>query len=224
MVARDGTILIGHGQVIAAARIGRTSVPITRLDLDPMDPQALKILVVDEISRFAEVDDRQLTDLLREVNESDPTGLFGTGYDEMILANLLMVTRTAAEVADFDAAAEWVGLPEYEREETPWKLVVNFTDNATREQFLDDLGVRGHITFTHNDKRTISAWYPVRDVPRHDGGLRWEDPDDPGLGTWGDEEEGSLDGREGGSDPAGGISPGEDPTAALDPAHGPQIP
>ena len=47
VVARDYTILAGHGLVQAARQLGRTRVPVMQLDLDPDDPRALKLLVAD---------------------------------------------------------------------------------------------------------------------------------------------------------------------------------
>ena len=43
-VARDGTILAGHGVVKAARKMGLEEIPVVRLDLEPDDPKALKLL------------------------------------------------------------------------------------------------------------------------------------------------------------------------------------
>jgi hypothetical protein len=78
VATRDGTLLAGHGVVEAARLAGLTSVPVIRLDLDPESAAALKILVADnEISHLGEVDDRHLSELLREIGET--TGLLATG-------------------------------------------------------------------------------------------------------------------------------------------------
>lgn len=243
---RTGRLVSGHGRrdTITRARDagqpppdgvrvredGTWLVPVVRgwHSVDDEDAHAAGV-AMNRASEAGGWDDRELTELLRELNEHDPlAGLVGTGYDEMVLANLVMVTRAASEVENFDAAAEWVGLPDYEPEERPWKLIVQFADNATREQFLDEFKVRDAITFTHADRRSISCWYPRRTAPVHDGGLRWEDdplglhdPADPfGVGEEGADPEGSLDGRLTGSDPAGGEPTGGGDPTALDPAHG----
>lgn len=68
VIARDGTILAGHGIAEAARPLGIETVPVTRLDLDPDDPKALKILVDDnKVSGLAEQDDRALSEMLRGV-------------------------------------------------------------------------------------------------------------------------------------------------------------
>jgi len=133
----DGTILAGHGIVIAAERLGMTEVPVVFLMLDPNEPRALKVLALDNYaSHLAEDDDRMLTDMLREIQQADD--LMGTGFDEISLAALMMITRTAAEVRDFDAAAEWVGLPEYvDRNTRNWRAIIEFDDEAQRERFLE---------------------------------------------------------------------------------------
>jgi ParB-like chromosome segregation protein Spo0J len=62
VVARDNTILAGHGVVEASRAMGKKRVPVVRLDVAPDDPRALKVLTSDnEISNLAEVDDRGCT-------------------------------------------------------------------------------------------------------------------------------------------------------------------
>lgn len=115
VLAEDGvTLCAGHGTVEAALELDPEYVgPYRRLDVPFDDPKALKFLALDnEVGRFAMRDDRKLTELLRAVS-SAPTGLIGTGYDEKILAALVMVTRPAHEIADADEAAQWVGMPEF---------------------------------------------------------------------------------------------------------------
>ena len=140
VTARDLTILAGHGVAKAAALAGQTEVPVVRLPLDADDPRALKLLAGDnEVGRLAETDDRVLTDMLRELAQSDG-GLLGTGFDETMLAGLVMVTRTEQELSDLDAAAEWVGMPEFGREPV-LKLIISFRDEAARGDVMKRLGI-----------------------------------------------------------------------------------
>jgi hypothetical protein len=160
LIARDGTILGGHGIVEAAKSLGLREAPAVRLDLDPDEPRALKVLTADnELARLAEVDDRLLSELLKEVKDFDPEGLLGTGYDEAMLANLVMVTRPASEVASFDEAAEWVGMPEYTPAEGAGpvaSVVVKLDREADRAALSSALGV----TIT---AQTRSVWWPPRE-------------------------------------------------------------
>lgn len=154
VIARDNTILAGHGVVQAVERmglLGPTAVPCVRLDLDADDPRALKIMTSDnELGKFAESNDRALTDLLKEIAGADD--LLGTGFDAQRLAALAFVTRPESEIKDFDEAAEWVGMPEYEPIDRHPRVTINFESEADRELFLQTIGA------TFVNKKMQSAW------------------------------------------------------------------
>lgn len=100
VVARDGTILAGHGVVEAARRLGIERVPVVRLDVAPDDPRALRVLAGDnEIGKLAEVDDRALTEMLREIKESTE-GLLGTGVDAEKLLEMLVGVSSLTSLED----------------------------------------------------------------------------------------------------------------------------
>ena len=160
VIAHDNTILAGHGVVEAARRLGMVSIPVHRTAYDPDDARALKLLAGDnEISHLAEVDDRALTELLRELKETD-IGLLGTGYDEMMLANLLFVTRPASEIADLDAAAQWAGLPEYDLggKEERLQIIMNFATEEDRKEFCRLLSLDPDKIKTSGTGKSI--WWP----------------------------------------------------------------
>lgn len=156
VVAQDNTILAGHGVVQAVKKMGRDRVPVIRLPLDPDDPKALKVLTSDnEINNLAEVDDRILTEMLKEILQDDEMGLAGSGFNESQLATLAMITRPASEIADIDEAAEWVGLPEFEPEDRPaYQVLVSFRTTEERDEFAKKLGIE------LRDKGKQSTWYP----------------------------------------------------------------
>jgi hypothetical protein len=146
VTSSDGTILAGHGAVEAAKQLKIDKIPIVRLNLKPDDKRALKILTGDnEIAKLGEVDDRKLSEILRDV-ASDSAGLLGTGFDEKMLANLVFVTRHADEIKNFNAAAEWVGLPGYDiQDETLGKesiIVISFNKEEDRERFVKETGLK----------------------------------------------------------------------------------
>ena len=127
IVANDKTILAGHGVVQACLKMEMKEVPVIILELDPQDTKALKILTGDnEIANLGEIDDRLLSEILKEIKTEDLNGLLGTGYDEKMLANLVMVTRPASEIANINEAAQWAGMPNYDEENKAYKAVVNF--------------------------------------------------------------------------------------------------
>lgn len=169
VVAQDNTILAGHGVVEAVKKMGRKRVPVIRLPLDPDEPRALKVLTSDnEINNLAEVDDRGLTEMLKEIMSED--GLAGTGFSEQQLAALTMVTRPASEIKDINEAAEWIGLPEFIPEENPIQVIVAFRNTYDRDEFAKrlDLELR--------DKQRQSIWFP--DKERRDlDSVRWSEDD-----------------------------------------------
>lgn len=166
VVAQDNTILAGHGVVQACKKMGRTRVPIIRLPLHPDDPRALKVLTSDnEINNLAEIDDRMLTEMLKEIMQED--NLAGTGFNEQQLSNLAMVTRPASEIANMDEAAEWIGLPGYIPEEGPqFQVLVSFKTETDRQEFAERLDI------ALSDRSKQSAWFPS--VDRRDlESVRW---------------------------------------------------
>jgi ParB-like chromosome segregation protein Spo0J len=162
VIANEGTILAGRGVTIAAGKAGYSTVPVYRAPFGPDDPRAIKLLVADnEISHLAENDDRALTELLRELKDFD-LDLLGTGYDDMMLANLVMVSRPASEIEDLDAAAQWVGMPEYDMEEGDAPLVqvlVNFESEEARDEFCQRLDIK----IPQSQKRP-TIWWPPRAI------------------------------------------------------------
>jgi ParB-like chromosome segregation protein Spo0J len=157
VVARDNTILAGHGVVKAALKMGKKRIPVIRLDIDPDEPRALKVITSDnEINNLAVVDDRALTEMLRDVMTNDVVGLSGTGFDAEQLAALTMVTRHKSEIEDKNAAAEWLGMPEFEQADKVLKVVVNFESADDREAFAQAIGQK----FTD---KTNSVWFPFKE-------------------------------------------------------------
>lgn len=161
VVANDYTILAGHGVVAAVefmGMFGPQTVPVLRLPVGPDDPMALKVLIGDnELGRLAEIDDRQLTNSLKEV--FDALGLDGTGYDPARLAALIYTTRPESEIKDFNAAAHWTGMPDHVTPEASWKVVVNCATEDDRKKVLDLLGIK---TIHRQDHQTASTWWPER--------------------------------------------------------------
>jgi ParB-like chromosome segregation protein Spo0J len=171
VIANDGTILAGHGVVEALKAIGMRKIPARRLPYGPDDPRALKVLAADnELTKLADVDDRTLTDVLKRIrDEGDVEALLGSGYDAMTLANLVMVTRPESEVKDLDAAAEWVGMPEFVPVGERYQLNLAFESPEDRDTLIRMLGV--HIAKKHG--QTWSAWWPPRQQEDLSS-LRWE--------------------------------------------------
>jgi hypothetical protein len=160
VVAKDNTILAGHGVVRALKKMGYTTGPGIRVPYMPDDRRALKLLIGDnEIRHLAERDDRLLTELLRSLADADD--LLGTGYDEMMLANLAFVTRPSDEIADMDAASHWVGMPEYDMDDASRiAVIVNFVNDEDKQEFCRILGLE--FSRIGRTGPTKSVWWPRR--------------------------------------------------------------
>lgn len=79
----DGIVLAGHGVVAAAMAEGITELPV--YVYTGTEEQQRKLMVADnELSRMAEDDDAQLSQLLSAIQAE--TGLEGTGFDDEGLA------------------------------------------------------------------------------------------------------------------------------------------
>lgn len=159
VVAKDGTILAGHGLLKAATKLGVKKVPIRRLPLAPDHPLALKVLAGDnETPRLAERDDRALSELLKGLKDLD-VSLLGTGFDEMMLANLVFVTRPEDEIADIEDAAEWVGMPSFDKGKPPIQIVVSCEGEEQRDDFCRRLG----LTSIAKRGKVLHTWWPPRE-------------------------------------------------------------
>lgn len=158
VVANDNTILAGHGVVEAATKMGKTMVPVIKLNIASDDPRAIKVMTSDnEIQNLAEVDDRALTELLRELAVENSVGLDGTGFNQQQLSALVFTTRPGSEVASKQESEAWVGMPAYHEGSAPIKLIVSFECEADRADFAAKLGIK----LTDASK---SLWWPVKEM------------------------------------------------------------
>ena len=157
LVAKDNFILGGHGIIEALDKLGIKEVPIIKLDILSTDSQAIKILVGDnEVSKLAEINDIELTKILKELRDINVEELFGTGFDELMIANLVMVTRPVSEIKDFNEAAEWVGLPDFIKADTDISLIIHFRNINDKKNFFKFI----NQTFT---EKTRYIWWPKRE-------------------------------------------------------------
>ncbi len=141
--ANDYTVLAGHGVMKACRKMGLKEVPVIRLEFGPDDVRAMKVVTGDnEIGHLGEINDRLLTEILKEIKEQDERGLLGTGYDEKMLASLLFVTRPQSEIRSMDAAAHWAGMPDYEAGADAVRLVITFPNAKEQARFVKEHGIR----------------------------------------------------------------------------------
>ena len=90
--------------------------------------------------------------------------LLGTGYDEMMLANLAYVTRPRDEIKDFDEAKEWLGMPEFENNEEKYpNITIHFRTMENKLAFQKEIGLK--IIEKHPQKQNLHAthWWPIEE-------------------------------------------------------------
>lgn len=155
VVARDGTVLAGHGVVLAARRLGLSSLPVVRLDVDPDDPAALQVLTGDnEIAGLADDDAAMLAALLRELADADLDALVGTGKSVEDLEALERLVGYAS-LGKVDPMAEWVDMPEFGAENLPpgaFRCTIRFQTDADADEFFALIGrARRSVVFWPED-------------------------------------------------------------------------
>jgi len=156
------TVLAGHGLKKALLRMGWITAPVYPRYIDPFSPEALHLLAADNgIPYLADRDDRALTELLKAIRAVDSDALLGTGYDDLMLANLVYVTRPASEIASHNEAEQWVGMPGYDEggDDQPLKLIISFRDARDRVAFVEQAGIR----IDKREALTWTTWYPFRE-------------------------------------------------------------
>lgn len=162
VVAQGGVILAGHGVVKAARRMGLKEVPVIKLDIDPNTPQALRVLTGDnEISNLVLGNDRQLTELLKEIKNSSDNGLLGTGFSDQALSALVYISRTEGEVQSHDEAAQWVGMPEHDPGTKTIVLRIQCRTIEDLQKVLKLVGVENVKKYSKGT--TFSMWYPPKE-------------------------------------------------------------
>jgi len=159
VIAKDNTILAGHGVALACKSMGKQKIPVIRLDIESDSTQALKVLTSDnEIGNLAMVDDRQLSEVLKDILDDD-LDLTGTGFNEDQLSALIYTTRDANEIETIDEANEWVGIADYENKPDSIKIMVHFDTEEDRDNFMQLLD-NPHVNYKMG--KTWKIWYPER--------------------------------------------------------------
>lgn len=168
VVAKDYTVLAGHGVVAALRKMDAQTIQVKRMSWRPDDPRALKLLASDnEVERLADVDDRALLELLRELHASEDLDLLGTGYDEATFEGL---EELAGGTIVEDPESEWSDLPDMSQEDLPVhrEITVKFHDDEGIRSFEEAIG--------RELPDTKYFWYPEeRNAPGTE--VFWSSPD-----------------------------------------------
>lgn len=167
VTANDGTILAGHGVVLAAKNLGIPKVPCVMLPVDPESNAALKVLTGDNyISHLAENDDRALIEILQNLHDEEKSdSLHGTGFDDRMLAAMATLIAPPDTSEPDNPNDHWVGMPEFEPGDLETRLNVKFLNESDRSQFISllaehlDIDQDEHISGTGT---TFGMWWPPR--------------------------------------------------------------
>lgn len=137
LIATDGTIIAGHGRVLAAQKLGLVDIPCIRLN-HLSDIQRRAYVIAD--NRLSEIGSGWDTEMLSlEVKE-----LMDAEFDMDILAftedditNLFL----EKEEGETDPYAEWQGMPEYEQDDSvkPFKTIQLHVEKEEHLKELADL-------------------------------------------------------------------------------------
>jgi hypothetical protein len=101
VIAKDNTILAGHGVIEGLQILDATEAPCIRLDIDFDSPEALKVLAGDnEIANLANDNSFLLAELLKEVSDKTDN-LIGTGYTDSTLEDLLDSLTKSSEGTEY---------------------------------------------------------------------------------------------------------------------------
>lgn len=148
VVARDGTILAGHGVLEACRSLGMVEVDVVRLPIAADSVAAAKVIVADnELPRLGENDNMALAALLIQIQAAG--ALEGTGLDDAGVASILAMTQVNDDFLGVGAdavdavAREWGGMPECMSEDAPpyRTLTVHFEGEAGVRDFADKLAI-----------------------------------------------------------------------------------
>jgi hypothetical protein len=179
VAARDLTILAGHGLVQAVKEmgpLGPTRVPVIRLDVGAMDPQAIKIVVTDnEVGQMAERNDHNFKTVMDKLRSDDEQKsnelLLGTGLDDMLVnAQLFAALGPRNQNEDAQAHFEAAGAPAFDGRTGVWALHVDFDSREMRDTFIANFNVE--VRSANRTKHLVVAWWPPR--RKHDvTSLRW---------------------------------------------------
>ena len=158
IISKDKTILAGHGIVLACKKLKIQTIKTLELNINADDPKAIKLLVADnEVNHLGEINERGLSEILKEIVHTGD--LLGTGYDDMMLSNLLFITRPASEIKNIDEAKEWIGLPEYEPAPNVYRYYISFTTSEARTKFAE----KNKLPIQNKNTKLWISWCPPKD-------------------------------------------------------------
>jgi len=149
-------IIAGHGRVLAARKLGMKNVPTIELSHLTETQRKAYIIADNKLALNAGWDmDLLPLEMGGLLDEGFDLSLIGFDDDEITST----ISLTAGEETENDPDDEWVGMPEFTREDTGAfkSVIVHFKDKQAVEMFEKEL----HQTITEN---TRMIWYPEIEI------------------------------------------------------------
>jgi hypothetical protein len=168
LIDEFGTIIAGHGRVMAAKKIGMEQVPCIRLrGLSETKKRAL-VITDNKLALNAGWDFAVLTAELREL-ELVKFDMPVLGFSDIELMSYQENPRPPGDDATADPDKEWGGMPEYEGAiRVHRRVVVSFENEGDVEAFFRLIGQPSYT------EKTKSAWFPYKKC-RDLESSRWAD-------------------------------------------------
>ena len=103
---RSGLIVKGHGRRLAALHQGLTEVPVEYQEYASEAEEQADLIADNRLAELAQIDDKQLLDLLVELDSEIPTELAGFNADDIEALLMAMNGTTAPDEDDIDDIPE----------------------------------------------------------------------------------------------------------------------
>lgn len=157
LVEEDGVIIAGHGRYAAAKRLKLKSYPVI-VAQDWSEAQKRAYTIAD--NRLTELSDWDASQLAKDFASLQLTdfNLELTGFQDFAIDGYV---RGIAQ-SDFDALAEWQGMPEFKAED----IQEGFASVKVRFRNAEDLARFAELMEQFVGEKTKSIWFPVMEDER----------------------------------------------------------
>ena len=155
LIAEDGTLIAGHGRLLAAQQLGLVDIPVM-VAAGWSEAQRRAYVIADNKLSLDAGWDIPMLNLELEDLKLEGFDLNLTGFDADEILGML------AEKGENDPEEEWQGMPEYEHEDqTAFQSIhVHFKDQDAVNQFAEL--IKQNIT-----ANTRSTWFPEIEIERY---------------------------------------------------------
>lgn len=172
---RTGRLVAGHGRLEVLLRMqGRGDPAPRRIRVDEDGRWRAPVLLgvsfdsEEEAEAYLLVDNRTveaggwdhtaLAAMLKDQLERAPEDASNLGWSDAEIQRIIAEADSVERVND-PSETEWVGMPEFEPGELPFRIIINFKDDAARHKYATEQG----FIFTKKQTRVWSCWWPSRE-------------------------------------------------------------